>query len=266
MNGNLSRPRVGVLALTLELYERLDPDLRPRREHWLQGKVLPALSAIADVRFSRAVFRRENIDAIVAGFDADGCDAIVVVCLTYSPSQLSLQALQRTRVPIVLWNVQELLVVDGAFDGNLMGHNHGVHGTQDLANVLLRSNVPFHYLTSHISDGDGLADLETFFSAASTVAGLRRCRLGLMGYPFPGMGDFAVDTTHLVATLGCTCESLSIEEHNQGAAAAPQSNVKQLVEEYRQSYELAEDLTDIDLEITRPAPRFRCARSLPIGV
>ena len=31
-----------------------------------------------------------------------------------------------------------------------MTSNHGVHGTQDLANVLVRSGVKFHYVTSHL--------------------------------------------------------------------------------------------------------------------
>jgi L-arabinose isomerase len=253
MNSKLPRPRIGLLALTLELYERLDPELRPNRENWLQTKVIPALSAVAEVRYSRAAYRREDVGAVVAGLEAEGCDAIAVVCLTYSPSQISLPALQRTRLPIVLWNVQELQAVDDAYDANLMGHNHGVHGTQDLANVLLRSNVPFHYVTSHLSDRDGFVELERYFSAASAVAGLRRCRLGLMGYPFPGMGDFAVDTTHLTATLGCSCESLSIEEYNQLAAAAPDTTVKNLAAEYRRCYEAAGDLTETDLELTARA-------------
>lgn len=253
MNLKSSRPRIGILALTLEFYERLAPDLRPKREGWLQAKVIPALAAIAEVRFSRAAFRREDIDAVVAGFEADGCDAIMVVCLTYSPSQISLSALKRTKLPIVVWNVQELQSVDETYDGDLLGHNHGVHGTQDLANVLLRGNVPFHYVTSHLTDSDGLVELETFFSAAAAVAGLRRCRLGLLGYPFPGMGDFAVDTTHLTATLGCTCDALSIEEYNHLAAAAPEATVKELVAEYRKCYDVAEDLTEADLALTARA-------------
>jgi L-arabinose isomerase len=223
------------------------------RENWLHAKVIPALAAIAEVRFTKAAFRREDVDAIVAGFDADGCDAIVVVCLTYSPSQISLPALQRTRLPVVIWNVQELQAVNEAYDANLMGHNHGVHGTQDLANVLLRGNVPFRYVTSHLTDADGLVELEHIFTAASAVAGLRRCRLGLLGYPFPGMGDFAVDTTHLIATLGCSCEALSIEEYNQLAAAAPESTVKELVAEYRRLYAVAEDVKEADLGITARA-------------
>ncbi|MBN1908790.1 MAG: L-fucose/L-arabinose isomerase family protein [Pirellulales bacterium] len=254
MGENLLKPRIGVLALTLELYEQLAPSLRPRREQWLREEVLPALATIAaDVRFSEADFRREDIDATVARFDADECDAIVVICLSYSPSQIALPALKRTRLPIVLWNVQELLAVDESYDGERLTHNHGVHGTQDLANVLLRAGVPFHYVTSHLSDPNALAELETFFTASAAVAGLRRCRLGLLGYPFPDMGDFAVDTTHLIATLGCSCETLSLEEYHQRAEAASPADVKRLADEYRNAYDVAKDVTEDDLALTARA-------------
>ncbi len=247
------KPRVGVLALTLELYEQLIPTLRQELEQWLRGRVLPALASIADPRFTRAAYRREDVETIVAGHEAAGCDALLVICLTYSPSQIALAALQRTRLPILVWNTQELHAVDQAYDADKIGRNHGVHGTQDLANVLVRSGVPFHYVTSHLSDPEGLRGLEDFFLAARAVAGLRRCRLGLMGYPFPGMGDFAVDTTHLVATLGCSWQPLAVPEYNRRAAAAPAPVVEQLKADYRRSYALADDLTEADLDATARA-------------
>ena len=64
-----------------------------------------------------------------------------------------------------------------------------------------------------MDDPGGLKPIEEFLVAAAAAAALRRARLGLMGYPFPGMGDFAVDTTHLVATLGCQWTSLPVEEY-----------------------------------------------------
>jgi L-arabinose isomerase len=249
MHGQPRKPRIGLLALTLELYEQLAPGLREGREQWLRQAVLHALAPLADVCFAGSVYRREDVETVVADYEAWGAEALLVLCLTYSPSQIALPALQRTKLPILVWNTQELWGVDGSFDGDKMVHNHGVHGTQDLANVLLRRGVPFHYLTSHLRDS-AFDRLEDFFQAASAVAGLRRCRLGLMGYPFPGMGDFAVDTTHLASTLGCSWTALAVEQYVDRAAAAADAAVEALKAEYRQSYSLAEDLTEADLDAT----------------
>ena len=253
MTDDQSKPRVGLLALTLELYEELAPDLRGSREQWLKDAVLPALAPMAEVEFRGAQYRREDVDASVAEFEHSGVDALLVLSLTYSPSQIALPALTRTRLPIVVWNTQELFAVTERFGTSEMIGNHGVHGTQDLASVLLRSGVRFEYVTSHLSDPGGLEPLEDFFVAASAANRLRRARLGLMGYPFPGMGDFAVDTTQLVATLGCQWSALSVEDYIQRAERAPRDEVEQLKAEYRELYDLADDLTDDDLDATARA-------------
>lgn len=239
--------------MTLELYEQLAPGLRQEREQWLREAVLPALAAGADVRFCRAVCRREDVDATVAEYESAGVDALAVVFLTYAPSQLVLPALERTRLPIVVWNTQELRAVDGEFDMGKMIGNHGVHGTQDLANALVRSGVPFHFVTSHLGDAGGLGELFEYFAAAAAVAGLRSCRVGLLGYPFPGMGDIAFDSTHLAATLGCRCTSLPLEMYHGRAAAAPADAVQKLKDEYRRCYAIAEDVGDADLDATARA-------------
>ena len=249
----MMRPKVGLLALTLDLYETLLPELRASREAWLRRAVIPALQNEADILFTRAVSRREDIEAAVGEFEAAHVDALLVILASYSPSQLALPALQRTRLPIVIWNTQELRAVDQAFTLANMIDNHGVHGTQDLANVLTRSGVRFHYVTSLDNDPEGLKELGDFFAAAAAVNRLRSARIGSLGYPFPGMGDFAVDTTHLAATLGCSWMNLTVEDYIKRAAAAPAAEVARLVADYRQDYEVAPDLTETDLALTARA-------------
>ncbi len=248
-----ARPQLGLLSLTLELYETLAPGLRASREAWLRETLIPALGTQADVHFEGAVFRREDIEATVARFEAMHLDALAVVLLTYSPSQLALPALRRTRLPLVIWNTQELLAVDSAFTTAAMIDNHGVHGTQDLANVLTREGVAFHYVTSAATDPDGLAELADFAAAAAAARRLRSARIGMLGYPFPGMGDFAVDTTRLASTLGCSWVNLTVEDYIQRSAAAAAAEVADLVTDYRRSYEVAADVTDADLDATARA-------------
>ena len=243
-------PKVGLLALTLEYYETLAPGLREGRVAWLRRDVLPARAPMAEVRFAGACFRREEVDAAVAKFEADGVDAILVIMLSYSPSLITLPALQRTRLPVLVWNTQELWAYDATSGASAMIDNHGLHGTQDLSNVLLRSGVKFAYVTSHVRDEAGLKALDDFFAAASAVRRLRNARLGLLGYPFPGMGDFGLDPTHLAATLGCEWTALSIEEYVNRTAQADAGPAAALATEYRESYDVADDVTDDELETT----------------
>ena len=224
------------------------PGLREDRERWLRGEAIPALAVAADIRFSRAVNCREDVEKVVGEYESAGVDVLMVVFLTYAPSQIVLPSLKRTRLPAIIWNTQELSVVDNGFNVEQMIQNHGVHGTQDLANVLVRSEVPFHFITSHLSDSRGCKELFDYFAVAGTVSRLRSCRLGLLGYPFPGMGDLALDSTQMAATLGCSCLPLSLEEYHNRAAAAASEVVEELKAEYRRCYEVAADVEEIDLD------------------
>ncbi len=241
------KPKVGLLGLTLEFYERNGPEFREGRERFVREKLAPALAGVAEVRFEGACFTREAVEQAVAGFEADGCDAICVVLLSYSPSLISAPALQRTHLPIVVWNTQELYAVDESYGDAELIANHGVHGTHDLCNVLNRAGANFHYVTSHLNDDDPVGELDDFFAAAYAAKRLRKARLGLLGYPFPGMGDFGLDTTHLAATLGCAWEALSVADYVNRCASADAGEVARLVGEYAEAYDVPAEITDEDL-------------------
>jgi len=125
MTPSSAKPKIGLLAHSLELYETLAPDLRTQREDWVRRDILPTLAPIAEVLFDRAVFRTEDIERMVGQFEAEGADALVVLLLAYSPSQVSLPVLQRTRLPILIWNTQELYGVDSSFGLADLFANHG---------------------------------------------------------------------------------------------------------------------------------------------
>jgi L-arabinose isomerase len=240
-------PRIGLLALTLELYEELAPGLREGREQWVREQILPALTPLAEVDFAGACYRREDVEDAIGQFEQDGLDGVLVMLLTYSPSQIALPSLRRTSLPILVWNTQELRAVTEAFASRQMTENHGVHGTQDLANVLVRGGVDFEYVTSHLSDSDPLAELQDFFQAAAAVHQLEQTTVGILGYPFPGMGDFAVDTTHMAATLGCDWKQLPMSAYLQESRKAAPDRVENLVQTYRNEYEVAETISQEDL-------------------
>lgn len=247
MSVAIPRARVGLLALTLEFYEDLAPQLRPDRERFVRERLIPSLGDAADVRFDAAAFTREQVERTVRAFEAEDLDALLVVLLSYSPSLIALPALRRTNLPLIIWNTQELLSVTTAYGDAELIANHGVHGTHDLCNCLVRAGVPFEYVSGHYRDPQALEELADCLAAAHAVRRVRRARLGLIGYPFPGMGDFGLDTTHMAATLGCAWVAVSVTEYNDRAARAPRSEVERLAAEYRAAYEIAPEVTPDDL-------------------
>lgn len=246
----LSRPKIGILALTLELYETLTPDLRRERERWLRKEVFPVLRRDVELVFEQAVYSKEGVDGALAHFESEKVDGLVVLFLTYAPSQILVGPLKRTSLPILVWNLQEIPGVDDSFTPRDMSCNHGVHGTQDLANVLLRSNVSFEYHTCHLSDENPTLPVLLFARAAMAVRRMRNMRVGLIGYPFPGMGDFAVDTTRLAAELGPLHTIVPIEEYHLRARDCSKEDAENLVSEYRASYLVDEQITGEELEWT----------------
>ena len=247
MPDDAMRPKVGLLALTLEFYEQAGPELRQGRERFAREKLVPALAEMADVRFDGACYTRQAVEQAVAAFEADGADAICVVLLTYAPSLISAPALTRTHLPVVVWNTQELYAVDGTYGPAELTANHGVHGTHDLCNVLTRCGRRFEYVTGHPDDADAVAALGDVFRAAQAAGRLRRARLGMLGYAFPGMGDFGLDTTHLATTLGCAWEALSMADYVRRTERADAKQVRQLVEQYRDAYDVADGISADDL-------------------
>ncbi len=253
MSAGAERPTIGLLGLTLEFYETLAPQLRPDRERFVRERLVPNLAGTADVRFDGAAFRREDVERAVLGFEADGADAILVVLLSYAPSLIAADALRRTRLPIIVWNTQELSAVDASYGDAELIANHGVHGTHDLCNVLGRAGVPFSYITGHVDDRQAIASLGNRFRAAHAVSRLRRARLGLLGYPFPGMGDFGLDTTHMATSLGCTWEALPLSDYHRRAEQAGAADVAKLVAEYNGAYEIGPGITEAELQTTARA-------------
>jgi L-arabinose isomerase len=247
------KPKIGLLALTLELYETLVPDLRTNRENWLKQEVIPKLADIADISFDRAVFTEEQISGQLLKFQAADCDAVMVICLTYSPSLISVSALKKTNLPILIWNTQQLYSVGNNFSAANMTDNHGVHGTQDLCSVLLRASVKFEYITSHLNDTDSLSKLKDYFMSVMAVNSLRKLKVGLIGYPFPGMGDFVLDTTYIASTLGLVSVPISVQEFIDLADSASQKEVGDLISLYKNTYELTDTFSDEDIDATARA-------------
>jgi L-arabinose isomerase len=63
-------------------------------------------------------------------------------------------------------------------------------------------------------------------------------RLGVLGHPFPGMGDFGIDLTYLRSSLGPVCETITMSEYKDVLASLKPAAVKDLAAEYRKEFQV----------------------------
>ncbi|MFC1582550.1 hypothetical protein ACFL4W_03315, partial [Planctomycetota bacterium] len=90
--------------------------------------------------------------------------------------------------------------------------NHGIHGVQDMCNLLRRNGKDFVIEAGHWEASDVLDRIVRQVRGACMAARMRLGRVGLIGNPFEGMGDFSVPFDAMQASLGISVVPASPKE------------------------------------------------------
>jgi len=241
-----SAPKIGLLGLMLELYDKSNPELRPAQDQFARQELVPRFETMGDVVFSGIQNTREGVAAAVDEFIASGVDVVVTVHFSYSPSLITLPELLRWQGPLVMFNTQRITGVTDQFSRTDLLQNHGMHGVQDLANTLNRAGRDYNVVTGHYADEAALRELQDWAAAARTAKVLRRARLGQIGYAFQDMGDFGVDETLFLAHVGPHVVKVSLDLLAEAQQQAPADAAEAIVAADRESFEVDPELTEAE--------------------
>ncbi len=193
---------IGLLPLYLQLYDEVDPGKRPRVDKFYQ--------TIADELEQRGLRvltcpicrLKEEFEHAVDTFEASGAQSLVTLHLAYSPSLESADALAGTELPVIVCDTTPTHGYGPSQDPAELMFNHGIHGVQDMCNLLLRRGKPFQIEVGHWQKSDVLNRVALLAKAAGMASYLRSMRAGLIGQPFKGMGDFFVPAARLKESIG----------------------------------------------------------------
>lgn len=230
---------VGLLPLYLKLYDDGDRD-GSRRKH---VEILPrAIAAELEKRGvgveSAPVCRvQKEFAAALKGLEAKGVDALVTLHLAYSPSLESASALARTKLPLIVLDSTPTFSFSPKQDPAELMYNHGIHGVQDMCNLLIRNGKTFLIEAGHWERSDVLNRVAALLPAARMAATIKRAKVGLMGTPFKGMGDFHVTPTALASTIGAVVKSLEPERFKRLLSGVKEDQLNAEVEEDRRRFQ-----------------------------
>jgi L-arabinose isomerase len=154
-------------------------------------------------------------------FRAAGVDLVLIHVATYALSSTVLPVVQRLGVPVVVLGLQPEAAMDcaainalgdrGLMTGAWLAHCQAC-SLPELASVFRRAGVPYRVVAGWLDDPVAWAAIDRWLTAAAVRAGLRDCRLGVLGRPYDGMLDVYGDLTQVSATFGTATAILELDE------------------------------------------------------
>ena len=194
--------KIGLLPHYLKLYDDTCPEMRPRIERFART-ISQALAAEGlHVELAPICRLKEEFQSAVDAFEQEDVACIVTLHLAYSPSLESADVLSATRLPLIVLDTTENFAFDNSVDADEILYNHGIHGVQDLCNLLRRRNKSFQIFAGHYTESDVLSRAARACRSAIIAKRMRTSRVGLVGDPFAGMGDFYVPFDELKRDIG----------------------------------------------------------------
>jgi len=198
----VTKTKVGLLPLYIELYDQAWPELRARVNSFYEQIAAALTGRGLEVSTVPVCRLKPEFESAVRQFEEEHVDAIVTLHLAYSPSLESSAVLASIPTPIIVLDTTPTYSYGPAQDPQELLYNHGIHGVQDMCNLLLRNRKPFEVVAGHWQKSDVLERVAALAHSARLAGALRKARVGRVGPAFAGMGDFAVPPAELKETLG----------------------------------------------------------------
>jgi L-arabinose isomerase len=93
-----------------------------------------------------------------------------------------------------------------------------------------------------------LAEVRAWCDAARTVSFTHHMRIGLVGYPMEGMGDFGLDETAFLSQVGVQVRRIAMRDLAQRAKDAPPDAISRQMAEDRAAFQFADGITEAEHE------------------
>jgi L-arabinose isomerase len=251
MTPQADRLRIGLLLPVADLYHRLWSDIDEVLER-LGGQVAERLAqARLNVERSAPVSQPEQVAAACDHFATQEVDLLVVAPAPYCPSGVLAPALAASRLPVLLWPMQSILRLDPQeYDAEAIKLNHGVHGVQDLANVLGKTAKSFGVIHGHHEQPQFITELRQWAQAGRIIRAMQEAGPVQVGGHFEHMLDLQVGEDAFLRQMGIAPTVVSTSDLARQMAQISPDAVTEGVDRYRRTFEMGTDVSDSLLEKT----------------
>jgi L-arabinose isomerase len=202
IKNSTGKPKIGLLPLYLKLYDDAMPDIRGRIVDFYDTICKEFIKRDVTVLTSKLCRVKKEFLKSVEFFEKENADSIVTLHLAYSPSLESAEVLANTKIPLIILDTTPSYSFAPDSDPSDIMYNHGIHGVQDLCNMLLRLKKSFTIEAGHWKESDVIDRILKHVKASAIAGSFKTIKAGSLGGSFKGMGDFQVSRKALSKTIG----------------------------------------------------------------
>lgn len=221
--------KIGFLPLYLKLYDDKAQGMRSGIDPYYDELCAELEKTGAELVKTEICRIAPEFAAAVELFEKEKVDAIVTVHMAYSPSLECIDALAATKLPILIMDTTRNYNCGFDMAPGAVSWCHGIHGVQDMCNLLRRRGKDYTIFAGHFTESDVVARVVDAARAVKAAKSLDGMKVGQVGGSFAGMGDF-LPSDEAMARLG-----VKTVECNGAELAALRDSVTE--DEIRAEYE-----------------------------
>lgn len=176
---------------------------------------------------------------------------------TYALSSTVLPVVQKTKVPIVILNLQPVAQLDydafnklgdrGKMTGVWLEHCQAC-AVPEICSVFNRSGIRYDIVTGYLWDEAAWEEIEAWTHAARVAVEMRLNRLGVLGHYYGGMLDVYTDITKVSAVFGTHIELLEMCELKKYRDEATEQEVQAKIREFHQAFDVSDECPPEEIE------------------
>ncbi len=254
---NESGLRVALCGIGLEAYWNQFADLEERLKSYV-ARVADRLSqpGVAVVNLGLVDTPQRSLEA-GRRCRREDIDLLFLYVTTYALSNTVLPLVQRAAVPVIVLNLQPEAAIDYAAFNRLQDRTAmtgewlafcSACPVPELANVLLRAQIPFHQVTGMLDEDETWREIQEWLAAACVRSTLAATRLGLMGHYYSGMLDIMTDVTQISIAFGAHAEMLEVDELSGLRAEVSEEDISRRVAEFSEFFDVQPDCAEDELQ------------------
>ncbi len=199
----------------------------------------------------------EKAHDVSALFKQEDVEIIFLFISTYALSSTVLPVVQKTKVPVVMLNLQPVAQLDyetfnalgdrGIMTGVWLEHCQSC-SVPELACVFNRAGIDYHVVTGYLQEDEAWREIQDWVDAATVAAGMRENRVGVLGHYYCGMLDVYSDLTQQAAVFGNHFELLEMCELFEFRQSVTDEEVAAKIGEFKEKFEVADECEPSEIE------------------